>query len=199
MPASQAGRRGFDPRLPLFSFNHLEGRLKSYTAFIPRLVHTCLYGWFSTPAICSVRGCALRFQRICAISSGDSPVTRPVKTTCGVSLAGRLHMSSLRAQAGLSDAETSTVAMRRLSVPGLVDGRHNSPQHKNPTDRMVLGDLSDVNGALGVLFQKHPRGCSRSLAVAWRGGIRLGSADRSPAWGSRQAQRAKGRHCAGCR
>ena len=31
--------------------------------------------------ICSVRGCALRFQRICASSSGNSPVTRPVKTT----------------------------------------------------------------------------------------------------------------------
>ena len=31
--------------------------------------------------ICSVRGCALRFQRICASSSGNSPVTRLVKTT----------------------------------------------------------------------------------------------------------------------
>ena len=31
--------------------------------------------------ICSVRGCALRFQRTCASSSGNSPVTKPVKTT----------------------------------------------------------------------------------------------------------------------
>ena len=52
-------------------------------------------------------------------------------------------MSSLRAQAGLSDPETSTVAMRGLPVPGFVDGRHHSPQHQNPADGMVLGDLSD--------------------------------------------------------
>jgi hypothetical protein len=35
MPASQAGRRGFDPRLPLFNINNLEATLHGLTAKLP--------------------------------------------------------------------------------------------------------------------------------------------------------------------
>ena len=34
-PISQAGRRGFDPRLPLFPFNKLETALHGVTAKLP--------------------------------------------------------------------------------------------------------------------------------------------------------------------
>jgi hypothetical protein len=35
MPASQAGRRGFDPRLPLFEISHLEVVNKKSAAVLP--------------------------------------------------------------------------------------------------------------------------------------------------------------------
>ena len=61
----------------------------------------------------------------------------------GMSLDERLHMSPLRTRAGVSDTATSTMAMRWVPIPGFVDGRHDSPQHKDATNGLVLGGLSD--------------------------------------------------------
>ncbi len=52
-------------------------------------------------------------------------------------------MPPVWAQARLSSGETTAVAMRRVPVPGLADGRDDSPQYENAADLVVLGGLLD--------------------------------------------------------
>ena len=52
-------------------------------------------------------------------------------------------MSPVWARTRLSPGETPAVAMRRVAVPGLADGRDDSPQYENAAALMVLGGLLD--------------------------------------------------------
>ena len=55
-------------------------------------------------------------------------------------------MSSLRAFAWLSPEGIAPMAMRGVSAPGLADGRHDSSQHEDAADGVVLGRLSGGHG-----------------------------------------------------
>ncbi len=52
-------------------------------------------------------------------------------------------MSPVRAHARLSPGEAPPVAMRRVQVSSLADGRNDSPQYENAPDLVVLGGLLD--------------------------------------------------------
>src|ERR1700733_2953685 len=59
-----------------------------------------------------------------------------------VSLARRVRVSSLRTPARLSLDRAAPMAMRHLPLPGLADSGHDSPQHEDALDGVVLGGLS---------------------------------------------------------
>src|SRR5262252_8509563 len=60
-----------------------------------------------------------------------------------VSLAGGVQLSAMWTPTSLHDAETPALAMCRMSVSSLPDGRNYSSQHEAAADDLVLGCISD--------------------------------------------------------
>jgi hypothetical protein len=61
----------------------------------------------------------------------------------GVSVAGRLHLSSMRARAGLRIGEPATAPVRQVPTPGFADVRDYSSSDEDSADLLVLGGLPD--------------------------------------------------------
>ena len=61
----------------------------------------------------------------------------------GVSVAGRLHLSSMRAQASLRIGESAPPPMRQVPTPGFADVRDYSSSDEDSADLLVLGGLPD--------------------------------------------------------
>ena len=62
-----------------------------------------------------------------------------------LSLARRVPLSSVWASAGLHSRAETTVAVRGVSTPGLVDVGNGAPQYEDPADGLVLGCVPDDN------------------------------------------------------
>ena len=61
----------------------------------------------------------------------------------GVSVAGRLHLSSMRARASLRIGEPAPPPVRQVPTPGFADVWDDSSSDEDSTDLLVLGGLPD--------------------------------------------------------
>ena len=61
----------------------------------------------------------------------------------GLSVAGWLQLSSMRARASLRIGEPATPSVRQVPTPGFADVRDCSSPDEDSTDLLVLGGLPD--------------------------------------------------------
>ena len=61
----------------------------------------------------------------------------------GLSVAGWLHLSSMRARASLRIGEPATSSVRQVSTSGFADIRDCSSSDEDSADLLVLGGVSD--------------------------------------------------------
>ena len=87
-----------------------------------------------------------------AVSEESASVSGGVRDRGGLpevpgclSLARRVPLSSVWASAGLHSRAETTVAVRGVSTPGLVDVGNGAPQYEDPADGLVLGCVPDDN------------------------------------------------------
>ena len=87
-----------------------------------------------------------------AVSEESASVSGGVRDRGGLpevpgclSLARRVPLSSVWASAGLDSRAETTVAVRGVSTPGLVDVGNGAPQYEDPADGLVLGCVPDDN------------------------------------------------------
>ena len=124
---------------------------------------------FQQPTRCSAgRGASV-------LSGEPARVAAPVRhrgdlppVSDGESGARRIPLSTMWPPARLSHADTPSLAMCRLPVPGLPDGRDGAAQHEAAADGLVLGGLPDDDRHAGDLGAAAPASAGlRRYETAW--------------------------------
>ena len=115
----------------------------------PKLIlHSCvlLIRLFQQAPRCRVgRGPAAVSEESASVSGGVRDRGGLPEVPGCLSLARRVPLSSVWASAGLHSRAETTVAVRGVSTPGLVDVRNGAPQYEDPADGLVLGCVPDDN------------------------------------------------------
>src|SRR5262249_31031797 len=129
----------------------------------------CLSGCFNKPQAVAYRcGAAVISAKSARISASIRDGGRlPTVSRC-VPLAGRVQLSTMWTPTSLRDANPSTVALCRLSLPGFPYGPDHPPQHEPSPGGLVLGGVSDDDRQAGYLGAAAPTQLGlRRYETAW--------------------------------